>query len=186
MVVTPSFYITLQHEDEFIRHFATCRETSTMRMLAYNIPSCTGSEIPLACLRKMARKNWLSGFKESSGSKIYFKNALKISKEYEFNIFQGNESDISWSLSNGANGIVPVCANFSPELYVDAWRNRGSSKRLTQLQSKIDDNKAKYVIGDGTKSWLSGIVRETSYRLELDCTMAHPLSNCSKSVMAGV
>ena len=185
IVVTPTFYITLHNHDEFIRHFATCRETSAMRMLAYNIPSCTGSKIPLACLKEMGKRNWIAGFKESSGSKSYFKKALKISRDYGFDIYQGSESDISWSLTSGADGIVPVCANFSPKLFVDAWNSRHNNIKLAQVQAEINEKKLKYVIGDGTKSWLSGVINETSRYLDVSCTAACPLDNCLKPKCVG-
>ncbi len=183
MVVTPTFYITLRTPDEFLRHFSICREASTMQMLAYNIPSCTGSEIPLECLKEMGKRKWIAGFKESSASKSYFRQASDIAGNCGFKIFQGNENDICWSLKNGADGIVPVCANFSPELFVEAWRSGTDCEKSGQLQHRIDANKLKYVVADSKSSWISGVVSETSRRLKLDCSVAAPLKKCDKFVV---
>lgn len=176
IVLTPTFYIALERPMEFMRHFGVCREASDMQIIAYNIPQCTNSTIPAECLEEMGKKNWLTGLKESSGDRNYFKKALTISRQNNLGIFQGSETDISWSLTEGADGIVPVCANFAPRLYVEAWINRNDKERLEDIQLKIDQNKINYVTGDGERNWLWGVVGKTKKNLNMDCVISAPLS----------
>jgi len=58
MVVTPTFYITLNYENEMLNHFGSCRDATDMEMVVYNIPDCTGSLIPLATIEEVVRRGW--------------------------------------------------------------------------------------------------------------------------------
>ena len=55
-VVTPTYYATLRHPDEFLRLFGACVERGEgMEIIAYNIPACTNSVIPAETVIEMAR-----------------------------------------------------------------------------------------------------------------------------------
>jgi 4-hydroxy-tetrahydrodipicolinate synthase len=66
-VVAPTFYITTKLSSEHLRLFGECKEYSEgMNMIAYNIPSCTGSMIQSEVMVEMVRRGWLSYCKDSS------------------------------------------------------------------------------------------------------------------------
>lgn len=158
MVVTPTFYITLNYENEMLSHFGCCRESSDMEMVVYNIPDCTGSPIPLATIEEVVRRGWTHVFKESSGDREYFSSVLDICNNYGANVLQGYEPDIEWGLSLGAAGIVPVCANYEPETYVSAClaAKQGDPEFLHRAQQRI--SAIREVLLMGRKNWLSGIM----------------------------
>ena len=158
MVVTPTFYITLNYENEMLSHFGHCRNASDMEMVVYNIPDCTGSLIPLATIEEVVRRGWTNVFKESSGDREYFSSVLNICNNYGANVLQGNEPDIEWGLSIGAAGIVPVCANYEPETYVSAWlaAKKGDQEFLRRTQQRISE--IRDVLLMGRKNWISGIM----------------------------
>jgi len=158
MVVTPTFYITLEDENEMLSHFGSCRDATDMEMVVYNIPSCTGSSIPLATIEDVVRRRWTRSFKESSGDRKYFSSVLDICNRYGAKVLQGNEPDIEWGLSLGAAGIVPVCANYEPETYVSAWQaaGRGDLEILRRTQHRI--SAIREVLLMGRKNWISGIM----------------------------
>ena len=158
MIVTPTFYITLNYENEMLSHFGCCRESSDMEMVVYNIPDCTGSLIPLATIEEVVRRGWTRVFKESSGDREYFSSVLDICNNYGANVLQGHEPDIEWGLSLGAAGIVPVCANYEPETYVSAWlaAKQGDQEFLRRAQQRI--SAIRDVLLMGRKNWISGIM----------------------------
>jgi len=158
MVVTPTFYITLNHENEMLSHFGCCRDATDMEMVVYNIPSCTGSSIPLATIEEVVRRRWTHAFKESSGNREYFSGALDICNRYGTNVLQGYEPDIEWGLSLGAAGIVPVCANYEPGTYVSAWlaAQQSDEELMHRAQKRI--SAIRDVLLTGNKNWISGIM----------------------------
>ena len=158
MVVTPTFYITLDYTNEMLSHFGCCRDATDMEMVVYNIPSCTGSSIPLATMEEVVRRGWTHAFKESSGDRDYFSSVLDICNRYGAKVLQGNEPDIEWGLTLGAAGIVPVCANYDPETYVSAWQaaEKGDPEILRTAQQRI--SAIREVLLMGRKNWISGIM----------------------------
>lgn len=158
MVVTPTFYITLNYEDEMLCHFGSCRDATDMEMVLYNIPSCTGSSIPLKAVEKMVRRGWSRLYKESSGDGHYFSEALRICTDLGANVLQGDERGIESSLLAGAAGIVPVCANYEPGTFITAFRaaKQGDRELLNRAQQRI--LAIREVLLMGRKNWISGIM----------------------------
>jgi len=158
MVVTPTFYITLEDEAEMLSHFGSCRDATDMEMVVYNIPSCTGSSIPLATIEDVTRRRWTRSFKESSGDRAYFSRVLDIGNRYGAKVLQGHEPDVEWGLSIGAAGIVPVCANYEPETYVSAWlaAKKSDQELLRRIQQRISGIRDVLLMGE--KNWISGIM----------------------------
>ena len=122
-VITPTYYITLRHPDEYLRLFGDCAEHADgINIVAYNIPSCTGSVIPADKVIEMARRGWFRYMKESSGDFDYFRRLVVEGAEVGLKVLQGEEPHIAKGLLAGAVGIVPVCANFEPATYIAAYR----------------------------------------------------------------
>jgi dihydrodipicolinate synthase/N-acetylneuraminate lyase len=78
MAVTPTFYIALDREEEFLAHFEDCRNATDMEMVVYNIPSCVGSSIPVSVIEAAAENGWSSCCKESSGDRDFFEQSIAI------------------------------------------------------------------------------------------------------------
>lgn len=158
IVITPTFYITLQRDKEVVAHFEVCRDATDQDIVIYNIPSCVYTAISPAAMRVMLEKGWGAAIKESSGDAAYFRSLLLLGKEYGVNVLQGNETDIHWSLAEGAAGIVPVCANYSPQLFAQAVRQglEGDTAGLDATQTEINELREKLLIGD--HNWIAGIM----------------------------
>lgn len=157
IVVTPTFYIALKRDDEMLAHFEACRGATDQDMIVYNIPSCTASTISHAVLHRVAANGWTSAVKESSGDRPYFERVLSIGREFGINILQGNEPDIAWGLKKGAAGIVPVCANYDPALFVSAVRaaRKGDAQELDAIQTRISAVREAILVGE--HNWIAGI-----------------------------
>ncbi len=160
--ITPTFYITIEHENQFIKHFETCYNNTDMEMVVYNIPGCTNSNIPLTAVAQMAEKGWFKVMKESSGDKNYFTEIMKIAREHDLTVLQGSEVDIEWGLTIGAQGIVPVCANFEPATFVSTWDAacKKDLARLAQMQQRIHEAKSNVICV--SENWVAGIMYAAS------------------------
>jgi len=121
-VITPTYYITLRAPEEYLRLFGECVDVAGgVQLVAYNIPSCVGSAIPIDGLLEMARRGWIQYCKESSGDFAYFSRLVSEGAELGLRVLQGEESHIAVGMLAGACGIVPVCANFEPRTFVAAY-----------------------------------------------------------------
>lgn len=122
-VVTPTFYTTLKAPNEHLRLFAECADGSRgMSMIAYNIPSCTNSEIPVEVVVELARRGLIKYCKESSGNLAYFKRLISEASPLGLRVFMGDEAGIAEGLRVGACGIVPVCANLEPQTFIRSYQ----------------------------------------------------------------
>jgi 4-hydroxy-tetrahydrodipicolinate synthase len=155
IVVTPTFYIALQREVEILAHFQACREATDQELVIYNIPSCTGCHIPVTTIRKMAEAGWATAIKESSGDADYFRQLLSLGVEMAVSVLQGNETDIVWSLQAGAAGIVPVCGNYDPALFVETYNAVKSGTEEDDAQERLDALRDVLLVGD--HNWIAGI-----------------------------
>ena len=158
MVVTPTYYITLHTHEEMMAHFTACRDATDMQMIAYNIPGCTGSSVPLETMEELARRQWIDLVKESSGDSDYFKAVLEMCLDYGIGAMQGNEIDIDWSLMTGAAGIVPVCANYDPALFVKTYKASQDRDEKTVAACQQQINAIREAIGAHRKNWISGVM----------------------------
>ena len=122
-VATPVYYLITETADEHFRLFGACHEAADgMEMIPYNIPKFAGCNIPVETLVEMARRGWIHIVKESSGNLGYLRRVIDEGRPYGLRVFTGDESQMKAALEAGAAGIVPGCANFEPETFIEAYR----------------------------------------------------------------
>ena len=139
-VLTPSYYNTLKSKSEHLRLFGAAREAAgDMNMVAYNIPSCTASVLAVDALCDMARRGWIRYCKESSTDLEYMLDLIKRGGEVGLGVLAGEEPAMDRAMLAGAKGIVPVCANYDPGLYIRIYEAglRGDRKALTVLMPRL-------------------------------------------------
>lgn len=139
-VVTPTFYITLKTPDEHLRLFGACKDRGgDMEMIAYNIPACTGAEIPVETMCDITRRGWIRYCKESSGNAGYFGRLMEQGAEVGLKAFMGDEALASEGLLAGACGIVPVCGNYEPRTFIQLFEaaKSGDTDRMATLQDRV-------------------------------------------------
>lgn len=164
-VVTPTFYISVQHADEHLRLFGNCKENSCgMEMIAYNIPSCTGSRIAVATMFEMARRGWIRYCKESSEDADYFYLLISDAQAAGLKVLHGGESFAAAALLYGACGMVPAGANFEPQTYVRAYQaaQRHDMVELWRCQQRIHALRQNLL--REPRNWLGGLKYALSTR----------------------
>jgi len=158
IVVAPTYYLVLKSPEEHLRLFGAAKEACGDReMIAYNIPSCTGSEIAVETFREMGKRGWIHYCKESSGNVPYFKGVVAAGKETGFKAFMGDENAIAEGLKAGAAGLVPVCANYEPATFIKAYQAgaRGDAAELARQQERILFIRQRLCLGG--VSWVAGV-----------------------------
>jgi 4-hydroxy-tetrahydrodipicolinate synthase len=157
-VVTPAYYYTLQTSDEHLRLFSECAASSPgVAVVAYNIPACTHSEIPVEVITELARRGVLKYCKNSSPDPAYFRRLMAEAAPFGLKVFMGDEPQITEALLGGASGIVPVCANLEPQTFIQAYQAglRLDRVELSRLQARILVLRLN-VVQAGT-CWIAGI-----------------------------
>lgn len=157
-VVTPTYYLALRHGDEFLRLFGECvNHAGAMDVIAYNIPPCTSSVIPVEVVLEMARRGWIRRIKESSGDLAYITRLIVEGAGVGLSVLQGDERHMPAALKAGAVGIVPGCSNVDPAAFLGLYRAAcaGDNAELARCAARIAAvREAVPLAGD---QWLSGI-----------------------------
>lgn len=157
-VLTPTYYIAVRTAEEHLRLFAQAREAAgDMEMIAYNIPQCTGSSLAVDTLCELARRGWIRVCKESSGDLDYFRELVRRSAQVELSVLQGDEKTMADGLRAGACGVVPVCANVFPEVYIRLYEAAVRNEATALAQAYEDNLRVREPLVAGGPCWLSGI-----------------------------
>jgi len=157
-VVTPTYYLTLRHPDEFLRLFGECAQhAGGMEVIAYNIPSCTSSAIPIEAVIELVRRGYIRRIKESSGDLDYVMRLLHEGAAAGLRVLQGDERLMAAALRAGAVGIVPGCSNVEPQAFLGAYHaaQAGDEAELDRYAARIAQVRASVALAGA--QWLSGI-----------------------------
>ena len=157
-VVTPTYYYTLQTPSEHLRLFSECAASNPdIAVVAYNIPSCTHSQIPVEVICELARHGALKYCKDSSTDLAYFRRLMAEAAPVGLKVFMGEEPNIAGALLGGASGIVPVCANLEPKTFIQAYQAgvRQDRAELNRLQERIRVLRQNLLLA--VPCWIAGI-----------------------------
>jgi 4-hydroxy-tetrahydrodipicolinate synthase len=137
-VVLPTFYLKLKLPDEHLRLFGECKEAvSDLNMVVYNLPSIAGSSIPIEVICEMTRRGWITCCKDTSEDMNYFGRLVSEAGPLGLGVLIGSELHASEALLNGAQGLVPVSANFEPGTYIAAYEARKDPEKMKLIQDRI-------------------------------------------------
>ncbi len=136
LTVTP--YYNKCSADGLYLHYKTIAESVALPLIAYNVPSRTGVDIPIEAYEKMAEIDNLFGVKEASGS---ISKAEKIISHFgnRFAIYSGNDDLISSIYAIGGSGVVSVISNIMPKETVRLCQlcEGGKLKEAAKLQAYL-------------------------------------------------
>jgi 4-hydroxy-tetrahydrodipicolinate synthase len=156
LVVVPTFYLKLKLPEEHLRLYGECREAAgDMNIIAYNVPSCTGSVIPIETMCEMARRGWIQCCKDSSEDMQYFGRLLSEGGPLGLRVLIGTERHAAEALLMGAHGLVPVCANYEPLTFIAAYDARQDAAKLPAIQERISTLVENLLLTP--RSWLAGV-----------------------------
>ncbi|WP_254546857.1 dihydrodipicolinate synthase family protein [Halomarina pelagica] len=86
----------------------------------YNIPACTGQEIPPSVVEAVADRDSIAGLKDSGGDFNYFGELVRRTPD-SFQLFQGFDSHLVPALVFGGTGGINALSNVVPEVFAAAY-----------------------------------------------------------------
>lgn len=139
-VVSPVFYSTHAGNRETIRHFEEIAKNTEAKILAYNIPGCTGLNMTPDMVFEIAQIDKVVGIKDSSGNFAQFQKLLNHFRGTDFKLFQGISALAGPSILMGADGLVLCYAPLFPEIHLDLYESalRKDVDRLVLLSPLIE------------------------------------------------
>jgi len=132
-VATPPFYLPPRSIEDHRRHFSILAESTSMKMIIYNIPACTGAAVPEEVLLEFSSQGISTDCKDSSGDTARFEGLCERGVEAGLGMYMGLKPDFARLKQIGARGCVPVPANVLPGLFAEAWKSPGK-----EIQARID------------------------------------------------
>jgi dihydrodipicolinate synthase/N-acetylneuraminate lyase len=104
----------------------------------------------------MATRGWIRCCKDSSGDWPHMQELIRRGKELGLTVLNGDEGLSAEALLAGAQGIVPVCANYDPWTYVRLYEagSRGDREEATRLMTRVEQLREVLVLN--ATCWLAG------------------------------
>ncbi|WP_435096994.1 dihydrodipicolinate synthase family protein [Halarchaeum sp. P4] len=136
LIVVPYFH-TANAPDGNARFLRRVADASPIPLYLYNIPACTGNEIPVDTVVELADHEDVVGLKDSSGDFGYFTDVLAAAPD-DFEVYQGVDGQLVPAGLMGATGGINALSNAIPEVYA-AVRNAldaGDDERARELQQE--------------------------------------------------
>lgn len=111
LVVSP--YYNKATADGLLIHYGTIASAVHIPVIAYNVPSRTGVDIPVAVYQALSQMPNIAGVKEASGD-ITKITRIRASCPQDFCLWSGNDDQIVPVISLGGQGVISVLSNVLP------------------------------------------------------------------------
>ncbi|MGA1478609.1 MAG: 4-hydroxy-tetrahydrodipicolinate synthase [Candidatus Actinomarina sp.] len=108
MIVTP--YYSKPSQYGILKHFEEIMKYTDLPVMAYNIPSRTGTLINLDTLEKLVQELGIHSIKDAVGDLVFAKNEIEL-LQGKADIYSGNDSETIEFMKYGAKGVVSVASH---------------------------------------------------------------------------
>jgi len=114
-------YYSWPTNDNVVRHYEAIADAVDIPIVIYNIPKRTGRNLkPDAAVRLAGHSN-IAGIKESAGDINQMFELLKRTRDMDFDVLAGYDSQALATILLGGTGITSVAANVFPETVVELY-----------------------------------------------------------------
>ncbi len=111
LVVSP--YYNKASQDGLVTHYTAIAAAVHIPVIAYNVPSRTGVDIPVEVYAALSKLPNFAGVKEAS-TDIRKVSKIKAACSDDFCIWSGNDDQVAVAMALGAQGVVSVLSNVLP------------------------------------------------------------------------
>lgn len=138
IILTPSYYKSKMDAQAMRRHYLELAEHSSLSIILYNMPACTGIDLSAETVVELAQHPNIVGIKDSSGNIVKLGDIIRAAPP-DFNVLAGSASFLYPALVLGAVGTVAALANIAPEQCYGIYRyaQEGRHEEARQLQLKM-------------------------------------------------
>jgi 4-hydroxy-tetrahydrodipicolinate synthase len=147
LIVTP-FY--LKPADRGIyEHYSTIASKVDLPIILYNIPQCTGLQLPWQMAEDLAQIPNIVAVKDSSGSLSFMLAVLEKVRD-KINVLCGHDEVVIAALAAGCSGAILASANIIPDVWVQIFNHvkNGELQKARELQYKVQKI-ARIIAGSG-------------------------------------
>jgi len=131
LIVTP-YYLKPKAKGLY-DHYYTITEKTDIPIVLYNIPACTGVELPWTVVEDLVDIENIVAIKDSSGDYKYFAALLeKVSDK--ISVLIGWDENVLGALAGGAAGCILGSANVFPKIWLEIY-NHVKNNRLEEAQT---------------------------------------------------
>lgn len=111
LVVSP--YYNKASEDGLVTHYSAIAGSVHIPVIAYNVPSRTGVDIPIGVYECLSKIPNIAGVKEAS-TDIRKISKIRAQCPNDFTIWSGNDDQVAVAMALGAQGVISVLSNVLP------------------------------------------------------------------------
>ncbi len=112
VVVVP--YYNRPTQRGLYEHYKKLAEEVDLPQVIYNIPSRTGVNMLPETMAKLAEIEQVVGVKEATGDMEQIKKIIELTKDQNFSVISGNDSDTLEIMRLGGVGVISVASNLVP------------------------------------------------------------------------
>jgi 4-hydroxy-tetrahydrodipicolinate synthase len=131
LIVTP-YYLKPKAKGLY-DHYYTITEKTDIPIVLYNIPVCTGVELPWTVVEDLVDIDNIVGIKDSSGDYKYF-SALLEKVSDKISVMIGWDENVLGALAGGAAGCILGSANVIPKFWLKIY-DHVKNNRLNEAQN---------------------------------------------------
>ena len=136
LIVTP-FY--LKPADRGIyEHYYTIANEVDIPIILYNIPQCTGLDLPWQMVEDLAQIPNIVGVKDSSGQLKFILAVLEKVRD-KINVLCGHDEVVVAGLAAGCSGAILASANVIPDIWIQIYNHvrKNELHQARELQYKV-------------------------------------------------
>lgn len=113
LAVTP--YYNKASQEGLAAHYFAIADAVQLPLIAYNVPSRTGVNLKPETCRLLSTHPRINGVKEAGGDISQVAHILNLCGE-DFNVWSGNDDQITAVMALGGKGVISVLANVRPRI----------------------------------------------------------------------
>ena len=136
LIVSP-YYLRSADKGDF-QHFYEIAQVTSIPIVLYNIPQCTGSFLSREVVEDLAQIGNIVGLKDSSGHLPYMLELLQTVGD-KINIVCGHDEVVLPALAAGAKGAILASANVIPDVWVKIYEavKKGDMQAAREMQMNV-------------------------------------------------
>jgi 4-hydroxy-tetrahydrodipicolinate synthase len=136
LIVSPYY---LKPADRGIyEHFYTITNEVDLPVILYNIPQCTGLELPWQMVEDLAQLPNIVAIKDSSGQLKYILAVLEKVRD-KINVLCGHDEVVVAGLAAGCSGAILASANIIADIWIQVYNHlkKGELQQARELQYRV-------------------------------------------------
>ena len=118
VLLTQPYFHTAPSPAGDLQFFETIAESSSLPLVLYNIPACTGQPIAPETVAELSTNDAVVGLKDSSGDFDYFLELLRVTDD-EFTLLEGYDQHYVSGVHAGSDGGINALSNVVPEVFAE-------------------------------------------------------------------